>query len=310
MEIDDLQAQRFLAEHFDPSISGVERIGEGAWSRCFGFRRGDEELVARFGLHVDDFEADRRAYACATRDLPIPEVIDIARAFDGYCAIATRVHGEPLDHLDAGQWRAAIPSVVAMLETLRTTDLAATSGHGAWGRDGAAPHTTWSGHLLDVANDSPGRRTHGWRRTLAQSAEGEEAFAWGYRLLQRLADDSVPRHLIHADLMNRNVLVQDGRITGVLDWGCSCYGDHLYDLAWFEFWAPWYPEKDIAALRAALERRWREAGYVPHNKTVRLHACYLHIGLSHLAYNAWRGDWAALSATAARMRALVAGQAS
>jgi hypothetical protein len=34
-------------------------------------------------------------------------------------------------------------------------------------------------------------------------------------------------------------------------------------------------------------------------------ACYLHIGLDHLAYNAYLGDWATLAATADRMRALV-----
>ena len=48
------------------------------------------------------------------------------------------------------------------------------------------------------------------------------------------------RHLIHSDLLNYNVLVADGRISAVIDWGCAMYGDFLYDLAWFEFWAPWY----------------------------------------------------------------------
>jgi hypothetical protein len=37
----------------------------------------------------------------------------------------------------------------------------------------------------------------------------------------------------------------------------------------------------------------------------RLAACYLHIGLDHLAYNAHLGDWETLAATAARMKMLV-----
>jgi hygromycin-B 4-O-kinase len=305
--VDAAQAQTFLAQEFDSAVSAVEQIGEGAWSRCFGFRRGDEELVIRFGHYVDDFQNDQRAYAYATPDLPIPQVLEIGRAFGGYYAISTRVHGSPLDHLNGDDWQATIPSTVRMLEALRLADVSGTRGYGGWGGDGTAPSDSWSGHLLAVGKDTPDRRTYGWRKRLAESADGGEAFEWGYALLQRIVDDSIPRHLYHADLMNRNVLVQDHQISGVFDWGCSCYGDHLYDLAWFEFWAPWYPEKDIAYLRSELEQRWREVGYEPKNKIVRLQACYLHIGLDHLAYNAWLGDWATLSATAEQMRALVAG---
>ncbi len=135
--------------------------------------------------------------------------------------------------------------------------------------------------------------------------EGDATFTWGFELLKQVVNDSIPRCLIHGDLMNRNVLVDDAGIAGVFDWGCSCYGDHLYDLAWFEFWAPWHPELDIPYLRSELERRWRDVGYSPENQATRLQTCYLHIGLDHLAYNAWLEDWPTLSATAEQMRGLV-----
>ena len=60
------------------------------------------------------------------------------------------------------------------------------------------------------------------------------------RLDALIPDDAEERHLIHSDLLNFNVLVADGRISAVIDWGCGMYGDFLYDLAWFEFWSPWY----------------------------------------------------------------------
>jgi aminoglycoside phosphotransferase (APT) family kinase protein len=39
---------------------------------------------------------------------------------------------------------------------------------------------------------------------------------------------------IHGDLDSRNLLVEDGRITGLLDWGCACVGDPACDVkaAW------------------------------------------------------------------------------
>ena len=115
----------------------------------------------------------------------------------------------------------------------------------------------------------------------------------------------VPRSLLHCDLMNSNALVDEGRINAVFDWGCGRFGDHLYDLAWFEFWAPWHTNIDVPLLREALENQWIQVGYVPTNLQERLSACYLHIGLDHIAYNAHTENWLALKETADRMCGLV-----
>ena len=305
IQVDLAQARTFLAGYYRLEPLDVALIGAGAWSRCFGFRHGDAELAIRFGKYVEDFQKDQLAHAYTSPDLPIPQVLDIGRAFDGYYAISTRVHGGPLENLNASQWLAALPSVVAALEAMRLADLSATSGVGGWGMGNRAPYACWSERLLTVADDTPAHRIYGWRQRLATSAQGEADFAWGFDLLKKIVDDSIAISLVHGDLINRNVLVDGTQISGVFDWGCSVYGDHLYDLAWFQFWAPWHPELDVDALHSQLKDRWQEVGYVPKNFASRLAACHLHIGLDHLAYNAYLGDWETLAATAARMRALV-----
>jgi hygromycin-B 4-O-kinase len=305
MDSDCTQVQVFLTSHFDRACSHIVRIGQGAWSQCFGFRRGDQELAIRFGQHVDDFRKDQRASTYRSPDLPIPEVLAIGPAFGGYYAISTRVHGVALERLNAAQWQSIVPSLAAALEAMRLADLSATAGFGGWGDAGDAPHARWSGHLLSVGDDTPDRRTYGWRARLAAYPKVDAVFTWGFDRLKQVANDSVPRCLIHGDLINRNVLVSQSSITGVFDWGCACYGDHLYDLAWFEFWAPWFPSLNIDLLRLELGRRWRALGYVPHQSDERLMACYLHIGLDHLAYNVYLRDISALAATAERMQTLV-----
>lgn len=301
------EAQAFLTNYLGDAPAQVTLIGAGAWSRCFGFRQDGRNLAIRFGRYVDDFEKDQRAHRYASPALPIPELLDIGAYKDGYYAISTRVHGTPLEEVGAAQWRALVPSLVTALEAMRMADISVTTGVGGWGADGNAATASWTEHLLAVNVDTPERRTYGWRARLAEfSPQGEAAFAWGYDLLKQMASDGVPRGLLHCDLINRNVLVQDAAITGVFDWGCSLYGDHLYELAWFEFWAPWSPQLDVPYLRTQLEAHWRAIGYEPADKAARLAACYLHIGLDHLAYNAYLGDWATLLATAARMRTLVA----
>jgi hygromycin-B 4-O-kinase len=305
VDIDTAKAKVFLMGQLNMEASNVALIGEGAWSRCFGFLQGDEDLVIRFGNFVDDFRKDQLAHAYDAPDLPIPEVLEIGDAFDGYYAISARAHGAPLEYLSPTQWRTVVPSVVSALDAMRVADLPLNSSVGGWGVDGKAAHVSWSASLLNVENDDPNHRTHGWRERLAASPQGDGDFLWGLNLLKDVIDDSTPISLLHCDFINRNVLVKEDRISGVLDWGCSRYGDHLYDLAWFEFWAPWHTNLDVVYLRSEVEQRWREVGYSPENKEARLMTCYLHIGLDHLAYNAYLGDWATLAATAARMRTLI-----
>lgn len=304
-EIEIEQAQTFLADYFDPAPTEIEFIGAGAWSQCYGFRHAERDLVIRFGKYVDDFQKDQVAYRYATPELPIPQVLDLGQVYDRYYAISTRAHGIPLESVGARQWESLVPALADALEAMRTADLSHTSGLGGWGVNGNAPFAEWSSHLLAVADDTPDRRTYGWRNKLATHRQGEDAFVWGYDLLKTLADSPVPRCLLHCDLINRNVLVNGDRITGIFDWGCSLYGDHLYELAWFEFWASWYPDLKIQLLRSELERCWQAVDYTPADKEARLTAYYLHIGLDHLAYNAYLEDWPAVLATAERMQMLV-----
>lgn len=299
------QAKDFLARHTHGRAESIELIGAGAWSQCFGFHLGVQDLAVRFGRHVDDFQKDKRASAYATSALPIPEVLEIGPAFDGYYAIATRVYGVPLESVNAAQWQKLVPSLADTLEAIRLADVSLTQGFGGWGEDGNATQPSWADHLLVSMIDTPDRRTFGWRNKLARNEMGTATFDWGFARLKSVAQVPVPRDLIHCDLINRNVLVDTDRIAGVFDWGCSLYGDHLYELAWFEFWSPWYPELDMRLLTAALEQRWRDTGYNPDYKEERLRASYLHIGLDHLAYNAFTGNVESLEATAHRLRELV-----
>ena len=113
--------------------------------------------------------------------------------------------------------------------------------------------------------------------------------------------------VIHGDRVNRNILAHEDRIAGVFDWGCSRYGACLYNLAWFEFWAIWFPQLNMPFLHAELARRWQEAGYALADKAERLLACYLHIGLDHLGYYAHLSNWSELATIVAHLQTLVQG---
>jgi hygromycin-B 4-O-kinase len=294
-------AQAFLLERFGSGVGDVALVGEGAWSRCFGFTHNDSELVVRFGRHADDFRRDRLAAHYAARNLPIPQVIEIDETFGAWYCISTRGHGRPLEQLDADEWATTMPSVLAIMDALRGADISATTGYGAWNPVGNAPHSTWADYLGAVDQDPEGSRTHGWKQRLADSPYRDGFARAKERMLDLAGAFPGPRSLVHNDLLNRNVLATDGRVTAVFDWGCSIYGDFVYELATIVFWSPWYPAIERLDMVTAAQDHYADMGLEVPNFEARLRCCALHIGLVHVGYNAFLGDVETLLKTEARM---------
>lgn len=262
----------------------VEHIGAGAWSTAFRCVIDGEPMVVRVGKHVDDFRLDEEMSAYSSADLPIPVVSHVERLAaphdDFFLCVSTFAPGEPLEHVAADEWADLVPSVVALLGALRSVH-----------RPVAAVVQPWSELLREVPPNDRGRLA-GWRDQL----EGQpDQFDTYQRVMRRLNDlseapsvRSVSPTLLHCDLINRNVHVQDNRITGVFDWGCRRWGDHLFDFAWFQFWDPWMTTLDVELLQAELVAEW---GAPPDED--RMAVCLLYIGAEHLIYNAFIGDTAA-----------------
>ncbi len=295
----------FLQETIGAGITPLRALRQGGWSNAYAFDIADETLVARFSAWRDDFANDRYAMRWNAPALPVPEVTFIGEAPGGFCAISRFIAGMPLDSLTGEQMRAALPALFAMLDALRTADLTGTSGFGGWTESGTAPFASWSEFLLAVADDPPDRRTHGWKAQLAASPSGiarfDEAFAVLERLVERIPS---PRHLIHSDLLNYNVMVDPPTVTGVLDWGCGQFGDFLLDVAWFAHYWWFYPAWREIDFLAEYQRHAEHIGLDLPRFDERILACRLRIGLDDQAYNTYMRRWDEVERAAAQTLAL------
>jgi hygromycin-B 4-O-kinase len=129
-----------------------------------------------------------------------------------------------------------------MMTALQTISLDSTEGFGTITQEGQGAFQSWSETLLDVNNDRPDSLTHGWKKTLAKDPAAQHKVDRFYRQLMELVRFCPEvKHPIHSDLLYQNLLVDNHRISAVLDWGCAMIGDPVYDIALIAFFEPWYP---------------------------------------------------------------------
>ncbi len=288
--------QTFLRRRFGSGMRDLSELRPGTWSRVYAFQVDNHAYIARFSAHRGDFEKDLRAAQFSrqpgARGLPVPRVIEIGEALGVSYALSERAFGCYLEDLDERQTRAVLPSLLMALDAARHVDLSGTTGFGAWGADGHAPHASWREALLDISQDRPGTRTHGWRRQLEALPDRmrrfDELFGQLRSLVQFVPEE---RHLVHSDLDNRNVLVGDHGVTGIFDWGSSLYGDFLYDVAWLHFWLPWFPSRASVDPREQARLHYRRIRLAVPSLNERLRCYAVHIGLDGMAYSAFLRDW-------------------
>ena len=291
--LDQREVQAFIDDRFGDRASEVTRLSGGDWSQAYALSLDGTQVVARFGVHGQDYKKDQVASGWASDELPVPRILELDETKHGFYALSRRVRGDFLDELGREQINAVLPSLFRTMDAIRHVDVSSTEGYGMWTSDGHGPQRTWQEALLHkFVDDPPTHRTHGWRAALESSPGGTRDFDAGLNVLERLAERMpAERHVIHNDLLNHNVLVEGDKINAVLDWGNSVYGDHLYDAAWLLYCQPRYtswPELDLAG---ELRRHWEAGGSLPGDLEARLLCYQIHVGLDAQSYAAYKGNW-------------------
>jgi aminoglycoside phosphotransferase (APT) family kinase protein len=284
------EVRSFLSGHHGAPVSELEPLHGGYWSSAFGYRLDDRRLVVRFSDTRDGFDADRRAMAHSSVDLPVPEVLSIGAAFGGSFAISVRRDGRFLEEVGAEEAERAGPCLERLLAALRA-------------QPPDEQPSSWRAWLLAGLVDDPAQRVSGWRSSLASDAGLDRLFRATEARVRSLVDDCPERRdLVHGDLLHQNVLVSEdaAEVNAVFSWKCSVRGDFLFDVAWCTFWAPWHPgiEAIDVWMRTMGSPTLSDAELVD---AARRHHCYeLHIGATHLGWCAWTANDEDLRAVAAR----------
>jgi len=146
-------------------------------------------------------------------------------------ALQEELRGEPLE-----QWRPLDGSIAARLLELRALHAeAAPMQGGSWRR-------------VVVSSVLSGARSYLRLATLRDHSERSRELLARCQDAVRRFGDRVPAldAIVHWDFTPDNVLVQDGRVTGVIDWEGVRAGDPRFDLVTLTFYAPGTPLLEAA----------------------------------------------------------------
>jgi hypothetical protein len=209
---------RLVAELARPvvgSVAEVERVQGFAGNECFRLGTGAGET---FYLKSGAREAVRaEGWACeqARRvDVLAPDILKVELASPTAYLIERAVPGEPT----SARYEGVLATVGEQLRRL----------HGVTG--------SGYGFLHDGLKDT-------WNEVIRQPFERiGELTAAGVLPVDLAADLSAlepftqePSRpaLLHADLHPRHIYAQDGKLTGIIDWGDAAFGDPLFELGRF-----------------------------------------------------------------------------
>jgi aminoglycoside phosphotransferase (APT) family kinase protein len=220
LDVDEALVRRLLARQF-PEWAGlpIEALPAGGTDNAI-YRLGDElsvRLPRRREWPAGSLDKEFEWLPKLAPLLPLRVPAPVARgvAGDGYpheWAVYDWLDGEDAASVPLDLRRAAV-DLAELLAALRRID--PTGGPPPASRGGSLrprDEATRAGiAALGDAIDA-GAVTAAWERALA-APEWDGRPVW-----------------IHGDLDARNLLVRDGRITGVLDWGAVCVGDPACDV--------------------------------------------------------------------------------
>lgn len=292
--------EALLREQMGATIAGLRPLPGGHLSRAFAFSTGDGEFVVRFNAVGDGFWRDRYAAEhFASPALPIPRIVATGRVEGAAFAISAFVPGTHLHARPPADYLRLLPRALDALDALHRIAPGAGEGYGVWLVAGRGQSPSWRRFLESVIEEEAEGFFAGWHRLFAETFLERDFYeATHARMLALAAHCPEERAILHGDFGFDNVLAEDGRITGVLDWASLAYGDPVYDLARLDFFSA------SDAVTALLRERY--AAHLPrYAERMACYACW--IGLNGLKFYAKAGDRAAFAWTKGRIAAALAG---
>jgi aminoglycoside phosphotransferase (APT) family kinase protein len=274
--------------------SQVTRLTEGFSNEVYAVRtrHGDEVIVRIHWWSSRYFEEESWALAhCRQLGLPTPQILLLRQNPSGdpprVICVETRLPGQTLATLLAsGQVSIpdTYPLLVAAGALLVQLHEIQTTGWGRINALGQGPAAHWTEQVADSTQDASRAAS------LLDLAQGDVPEA--LHLLQvhaRLLKEVSPR-LLHGDLSPQQILVSEGRVSGLIDFEFPRSGDPAWEFAYWDYYTGRRPFRGARLPTSWLREGYQQASALDATFEGRITLWRVALGLELLAYHGIRDD--------------------
>jgi len=279
--VDKNKIEDYLKNNFNNNSRIIKEFSGNEVSRAFLFTAQNKEYVVRIDSNVDTFTKDKYAYEhFSTSELIIPKTVRLGKIEEGlFYSITEKLEGTPLSELNDIEFKKALPDIALTLRNIHDTDISTTTGYGDWGINGKGNNKSWADYILSLRKS----KYYSWDKMFSENKYEKGLFEKAYNKMVSLSEFiSEERNLLHGDYGFSNVLIENGKVSGVLDWGVSKYGDFIYDIAWLDYWAE---KTDYGEF---LKNYYEDKNLLNYNERLICYKC--HAGLTSSGFFAKYGD--------------------
>ena len=234
-------SQSDLTDHIYQNFSSVAsnfiRIHGGERSIAYSFSVNGKDFIIRINREIEGFQKDKNSYEDFQHVIPVPKILKIGPYQSGYYAISEKAKGSALD--DNKQLTPAlVEDIFSILDAIHIK-AKKDDKYGLIDSTRKAHFTSWEEYLFKdyilVVKENGSYYT--WKEIYAKSKKHVEEFKNIERRIRELIK-YIPneKYFVHGDFGGSNLIVERDRVTAVIDWSESMYGDFLFDIAYYAFW--------------------------------------------------------------------------
>lgn len=243
--ISDSEAKDFTSKHHNCFVDDFIHIQEGKHSDAFSYRADDQNFVIRFNITDEGFLKDKYAFENFSNVIAIPKIIEIGKYNDSlfYC-VSEKVKGETVKEKYKQGDFSSLENQFETLEIIKNIPILDDGNFGKWNADFKA-EKSFDDYFNEICNGG----MFDW--SVFENLNYFDKDFVQYLLAQIKTYSSYSRDervLVHGDFGGSNLLVDEGKISGVIDWAHSFYGDHFWDVGRIVLFCPNKKETTEAAL--------------------------------------------------------------
>ncbi|MDR7072867.1 phosphotransferase [Fictibacillus barbaricus] len=228
------QIKKIIKNHFS-SARNIKELHGGLVSQTFYFEEDNNHYVMQIGNREEIYKKEKWVYSFLKQTIPVRNVLHVGVMEDHVTAysISEYIEGSKVFDLNSQELYDIASDLMRKLERLESVDVSNQQGYGRYDDKGHAAFPTWNDFIKAIFN----KDIYNWGALESKGLDTEVVNKAMKEIDAYIGSITLEKkNLVHGDLGSFNVLAKDGKVTGVIDWSLSMYGDHLYDKANILFW--------------------------------------------------------------------------